>query len=713
MSPAPDPPARPHPISAHGHTRVDPYYWLAERDSPEVLAHLEGENGYVAEALGDLKDLTEAIYQEIKWRVVETDTSVPVRKGPWWYYGRTREGLSYPISCRAPAAPGEAPPVVDPETALAGEQVVLDENAEAEGHDFLSVGVLDVSPDHAWVAVGVDFAGSERHRVTIRPLAGQPGVDDAVDDVYYGWAWAADSRHAFYTRVDDAMRPWQVWRHELGTDASRDARVWQEDDPQFSLGVGRTRDDAQVVLVAGSSTTTEARAVSATDPVTDPATVLERRPGVEASLEHFTDAHGGGWWLAVTNDAATDFRLVARPAGSGDWREVVAERPGTRLDGADAFAGLLVISERLEGANAVRVAPLAAGDDPFATDLLASSWLVEGPVRPSTIGVGANAEYVATELRVGMTSMVTPGLVADVDLVTRERTVRKQQPVRGYDPSQLATGRLWVEASDGVCVPVTVVARADLVDVGDEIAPRAPMPLVLYGYGSYEHSIDPAFSVARLSLLERGVAFAVAHVRGGGEMGRRWYEMGRLAQKPTTFSDYVAVARHLVAAGWTTPERLAARGGSAGGLLVGAALNAAPELFRCAVAEVPFVDVLTTMLDPTLPLTAGEWEEWGDPITSPTAYRTIAGYSPYDNVARDAPRRLPELFVTAGLNDSRVGYWEPAKWVLAVRHAHPDNRAYLKVELGAGHGGPSGRYAAWRAEAQVLAFLGSRLPPTG
>ncbi len=711
MPQPPAAPARPHEIRAHGDVRTDPYYWLGERESAEVVAHLEAENAYLADALGPLAGLTETIYQEIRSRVVETDISVPIRRGPWWYYGRTREGLSYPISCRAPAAPGEAPPVVDPEVALAGEQVVLDENAEAEGHDFLSVGVLDVSPDHAWVAVGVDFSGSERHRVTIRPLAGQAGVDDAIDDVYYGWAWASDSRHAFYTRVDDAMRPWQVWRHELGADPGADALVWQEDDPQFSLGVGRTRDDAAVVLVAGSSTTTEARAIRAADPTGDPVVVLERRTGVESALEHYTDGAGRGWWLCVTNDAATDFRLLARAEDEAEWREVVAERPGTRLDGADAFAGVLAVSERLEGATAVRVVPLAPGADPFALDLLAASWLIEGPARPSTIGLGGNAEYATGELRVGMTSMVTPGLVADVDLATRAPTVRKQQPVRGYDPARFATGRLWAEASDGVRVPVTVVARADLVDASREIAPRAPMPLVLYGYGSYESSIDPAFSVARLSLLERGVAFAVAHVRGGGEMGRRWYEMGRLAQKPTTFSDFVAVARHLVASGWTTPERLGARGASAGGLLMGAAVNAAPGLFACVVAEVPFVDVLTTMMDPTLPLTAGEWEEWGDPITSPTAYRTIAGYSPYDNVAPGA--RLPEVFATAGLNDSRVGFWEPAKWVLAVRAAHPENRAYLKVELGAGHGGPSGRYDAWRDEAQVLAFLVSRLTPSG
>jgi oligopeptidase B len=659
----------------------------------------------------------ETLYQEIKGRIEETDISVPVRDRGWWYFERTREGLNYPVTCRVRVGDDlVTPPVIEPNGVLPGEQVVLDENLEAEGHDFLSVGVLAVSPDDAWVAVGVDVEGNERHRVTFRSLHGAATLPEALEDVYYGFTWADDGDHVLYTRVDDAMRPWQLWRHRLGTDPAEDVLVYQEDDARFTVTVGRSRDDEVVIVTIGSSLTTEVRYLEVGDATGEPTVVDTRRHGVEYGLEHLTDPRGRRWWLKVTNEGATDFRLLARPLAGGPWREVLPERAGARLDGVDAFAGFLALSERDDGCAAVRVVPLLDGEDPFGEDLLERAWSVPAPDRPSTVALSANATYDTTVLRVTMTSLVTPRLIADVDVRTREVIERKRQVVRGgYDPSRFATGRLWVEASDGVRVPVSVVARADLVRRGEggELTPFAPVPLLLYGYGSYEISIDPAFSVLRLSLLERGVVFAVAHVRGGGEMGRSWYEMGRLAQKPTTFSDFVSVARALVERGWTTPANLAARGGSAGGLLMGAVVNLAPELFRCVVAEVPFVDALSSMLDASLPLTVGEWEEWGDPAASAAAYRTMKGYSPYDNVrAREPdgrPRRYPDVLATGGLNDSRVGYWEPAKWVLALRDANERNVAYLKTEMGAGHGGPSGRYDAWRDEAQVLAFVLSEI----
>ncbi len=719
MIPAPSAPRRPHSLTYHGDTRVDPYYWLRDRENEEVLAHLRAENEFLNEQLASLKPLENLLFDEIKARIEETDISVPVRRGDWWYFERTREGLSYPISCRVPASGDDpTPPAVDPATALGNEQVILDENLEAEGHDFLSVGVLDVSPDDRWAAVGTDFVGSERHRVTVRPLAGQDGLDDVLEDVYYGFAWASDSRHFFYTRVDDAMRPWQLWRHELGTPGESDVLVFQEDDAQYTLGVGRTRDNAVIVLLVGSSLTTELHYLDAADP-TAPLIMLEpRRHGVESSVDHFTDPQGRGWWLKVTNDAATDFRLLARREDVDQWRELIPEHRGDRLDAVDAFSDFLAISGRHDGSAALRIVALHEGDDPFGEGLMARSRLVDAGEYPATLGLSANMNFATTHLRIAMTSMVTPPLIADVVLATDEWIVRKRQPVHGYDPSKFATGRLWVTASDGERIPVSVVARRDLVssDGEGELTPNAPVPLLLYGYGSYEISIDPAFSAMRLSLLERGVVFAVAHIRGGGEMGRSWYESGRLAQKPTTFSDFVAVARDLVARGWTTPEVLAARGGSAGGLLMGAVMNLAPELFHCVVASVPFVDVLSTMLDATLPLTVGEWEEWGNPDASATAYRTMKGYSPYDNVrstnSDGSARRYPDLFADGGLNDSRVGFWEPAKWVLAIRDANPDNVAYLKTEMGAGHGGPSGRYDAWRDEAQALAFVLSEINPS-
>jgi oligopeptidase B len=711
----PTPPAvpqRPFAISRHDDVREDSYYWMMDREDENVLAHLRAENDFLSESFRDLKPLEDELFEEIKSRIEETDISVPVRKGAWWYFERTREGLNYPLSCRVRAV-GEdlTPPDIDPLTTLEGEQVILDENDEAGDSDYFSVGVLAVSPDDAWVAVGTDFDGDELHRVTVRPLAGQAGVDDELDDVYYGFAWAMDSRHFFYTRVDDTKRPFQLWRHELGADTTTDVLVFQEDDAQFNLSVGRSRDDAVIVIQLGSSMTTEMRYIAADDP-TAPLTLLEgRRHGIEYGVEHFVDDRGIAWWLKVTNEGATDFRLLAREVDGDQWREVIPERPGSRLDGVDAFKSFLAISERHDGSAAVRVVSTLGGNDPFGRDVLGRSRLVEGPASPSTVSLSANPNFDTAQLRVSITSLVTPRMVADVVIATNETILRKQQIVLGgYDPDQYATGRVWVTASDGVRIPVSVVARKDLLVVADddELRARVASPFLLYGYGSYEISIDPSFSSLRLSLLERGVIFAIAHIRGGGEMGRSWYEMGKLAQKPTTFSDFVAVARQLIHDGWTTNGQLAIRGGSAGGLLMGAVMNLAPELFRCVVADVPFVDALTTMLDASLPLTVGEWEEWGNPDASASAYRTMKSYSPYDNVlaenADGTPRLYPHLFASGGLNDPRVGFWEPTKWVLKLRDANPENVAFLKTEMGAGHGGPSGRYDAWRDEAQVLAW---------
>ena len=712
-------PQRPYAITRHGDTRIDPYYWLMDRDNEDVLAHLRAENEYLQDQLAHLKPLEQSLFSEIKSRIEESDISVPVKRRGWWYFERTREGLDYPLSCRVRALNEDlTPPTIDPLGTLEGEQTILDENAEAEGHDFLSVGVLAVSPDDRWVAVGTDFEGDERHRLTIRPLDAQPPLDDVLDDVYYGFAWARDSEHFLYTRVDDAMRPWQLWRHRLGTDASEDALVFQEDDARYNVSVGRSRDDAMILVVSSSSMTSEMLYLPADRP-TELLKILEpRRQGIEYTVEHFTDRSGRGWWLKVTNEDATDFRLLARTVDGDQWRELIPERPGNRLDGVDVFESFLATSERFEGCAAVRLVTLEEGDDPFGDDLLARSSVIRGPADPSTVTISDNPNFDTPQLRVSITSLITPRLVADVVVASGEHIVRKQQKVLGgYDEQGYVTTRMWVSASDGYQIPVSLVARRDLVEVSNDgvLHAKRPAPLLLYGYGSYEISIDPSFSSLRLSLLDRDVIFAIAHVRGGGEMGRSWYEMGKLAQKPTTFSDYVSVARYLVDEGWTTSRQLAARGGSAGGLLMGAAMNLAPDLFHCVVAEVPFVDALTTMLDASLPLTVGEWEEWGDPDQSASAYRTMKSYSPYDNVRATNEDHTectyPHLYAAGGLNDSRVGFWEPAKWVLRLRDASATNVAYLKTEMGAGHGGPSGRYDAWRDEAQVLAFILSEISP--
>ena len=485
--------------------------------------------------------------------------------------------------------------------------------------------------------------------------------------------------------------------------------VFEEPDRRFSLGTGSTRDTAFVLIGLHSTNTSEWLAIPSSDPLAEPRVVLPRREGVEYSVEHLTPASGGtGWFLVLTNEEAEDFRVLAAPddalgaaTAAAAWREVIPHRPGTRIEDVDAFARALVLSERAEAQPRVHVLPLPDQDDPFATDLLQSGWVVPSIESPSSTWLGANPEPDAPALRIGRMSLVTPSSVLQITLDERQETLLKQEPVLGdFDPARYTTYREWAVAPDGTRVPLSVVHRKDI---------ELPAPCLLYGYGAYEISIDPSFSPHRLSLLDRGMVFAIAHVRGGGEMGRAWYEDGRMEHKANTFSDFIACGRHLIDAGIAQPGRLAGRGGSAGGLLIGAVANEAPELFRGLVAEVPFVDCVTTMLDDELPLTVGEWEEWGNPLADESAYFRMLTYSPYDNVTGQnpdgSPRTYPDLFVTAGLNDPRVAYWEPAKWVAKLRAESPSTKVLLKTELGAGHGGPSGRYDAWKEEALLYAFL--------
>jgi oligopeptidase B len=700
-------------VLAHfGDERTDDYHWLRDLDDPEVLAYLEAENAFAERALAPLQPLEDELYAEIVSRIMETDTSAPVRWGPWWYYDRTVQGQGYPIHCRRPAT-GPVPP--DPSEGP-GEQVVLDANQLADGHEFCSVGILSMAPGHAVFALGVDFKGDERHTLTFRTLDGTPAPEETLGDVGYAVAWSLDAKSLFYVRVDDAWRPNQVWRHDLGSDPSGDVLVHEEADESFGVGVSRSRDDAVILIHSSSSMTTEALWLDAREP-SAPTVLWPRRHGIEYAVEHLVAPDGGAWWLLLTNDEARDFRLLAAPCDTPSLlREIVAERPGTRLDGVEAFAGHLVLSERLEGCASVRVIPLLDGPDPFGGAPLDRGTVALAGRGPATTAVGSTPEYSTPTVRIEHASFVSPHSTYDLVLGSGEETLVKRQEVRGgYDETAYVTARLWVPARDGVLVPVSLVHRRDLLDELSEggAAPRDPAPLLLYGYGSYEASIDPYFSSMRLSLLDRGVIYAVAHVRGGGELGRAWYEAGRLEHKQTSFLDFIDVANHLVERGFTEPSLLAAMGGSAGGLLVGASINMAPDLFHCVVAEVPFVDVLSTILDPSLPLTVGEWEEWGDPLHDPDAYRRVKSWSPYDNVAGTEPdgseRRYPELLVLGSLNDTRVSYWEPAKWVARIRASNPENRVILKTDLGAGHSGPSGRYDSWRERAMIYSFLVDRL----
>jgi oligopeptidase B len=697
----PTPPAaprRPTILRAHGDERVDEWYWLRERNDREVLAYLEAENAYTKAAMAPTTVLQDTLYAEIVARIKETDLSVPVRKGPWSYYTRTVEGRQYAVHCRRPAG-GDLASMGDPSGPTAGgtepsdpggtvsdpeEEILLDENELASGHDYFSLGGLAVSPDHRLAAYAVDTTGGERHRLRVRDLSTGQDLLDQVEDVYYGLAWANDSATLFYTRPDDAMRPHQLWRHSVGTRPETDVCVHQEDDERFYVGVSKTKDDAFVVLELESKVTSEARVLRADDPGEDLRIVEPRRQGVEYALEHHD-----GRFLIVTNADAENFRLVEAPVerpGRESWHDVVPHRDDVRLEGIDAFADHLVVYERSEAIQRIRVISLRDG----------GSHTVIQPETVSAAWGGPNPEFGSQVLRYDYSSLVTPRSVYDYDMESRVAQLRKRQPVLGgYDPSRYRTERAWATADDGTKVPMSLVYREDRAKDGSA-------PTLLYGYGAYEFSLDPLFSSLRLSLLDRGFLYAIAHVRGGGELGRRWYEDGKLLHKTNTFTDFLACARHLVDEGWTSNEGLVARGGSAGGMLMGAVANMAPEQFRAIVAEVPFVDCLTTVLDDSLPLTVLEWEEWGNPKDDAAAYAYLKSYSPYDNVAR---RPHPEMLVTAGLTDPRVSYWEPAKWVAKLRAVDRAAGVLLKTEMGAGHQGPSGRYDAWRDEAFVLAFV--------
>ncbi|HEY2562518.1 MAG TPA: S9 family peptidase [Acidimicrobiales bacterium] len=711
---------RPVELEAHGDVRIDDWYWLRDKEDPEVIEYLRAENAFTDGATAHTAELRTLLFEEMVERIEESDLSVPVRKGPWLYYHRTVEGQSYGIHCRRPAhgddGRGQAGDAGDGDGGAGGgdtehdapddEVVMLDENTLAAGNDYFALGNLAVSPDHRWLAYSVDTTGAERFTMRFRDLQTGEESPESLEHTSYGMAWANDNATVFFVRVDEAMRPFQLWRHVVGADPAQAELVYEEPDEHFYLGVGRTRDDEYILLELDSKVTSEVRFLRGDDPGGSFSVLADRRQGVEYSADHDRgSAARPSRFLVVTNDEAEDFRLLEAPDNGGDhgdWREVIPHRPGIRLDAIDPFADHLVVYEREDGETRIRVVDADSGD----------SSPIGQPESPSTVWGGANAEYESTNLRYEYTSLVTPRSVYDYDVATASAVLRKRQPVLGgFDPGRYRTERRWATADDGTQVPMSLVYRPDACATDDSDGPGGPRgaPCLLYGYGSYEASMDPSFSSLRLSLLDRGFVFAIAHVRGGGEMGRRWYEEGKLLAKPNTFTDFIACARALIAAGTTTPDRLVARGGSAGGLLMGAVANLAPDLFRAIVAEVPFVDCLTTILDETLPLTVLEWEEWGNPVEDPEIYAVMKSYSPYDNVRsvdeHGEPLRYPDILATAGLSDPRVGFWEPAKWTAKLRATNPDNRVLLKTELGAGHGGPSGRYDAWRDEAFVYAFI--------
>ncbi|MET8353673.1 MULTISPECIES: S9 family peptidase [unclassified Micromonospora] len=680
----------------HGDTVVDEYAWLAAKDDPETLAYLTAENAYTEERTAHLAELRADLYEEIRQRTRETDLTVPTRKGGHWYYTRTVEGQQYGVHCRRAVRDSETDPPVSADGApLDGEEVLLDGNLLAEGHDFFSLGAFDVSPDGRWLAYSTDFSGDERFTLRVKDLTTGELLPDEIPGTFYGTAWSTDASVLFYVTVDDAWRPNRVWRHTLGSAAADDVVVHQEDDERFWVGVELTRSEKFILIDIHSKVTSEVLVIPAANPTGAPAVIAPRRQGVEYTVEHH-----GHRFLIMHNDGAEDFALAFTSADvPGDWVPLIEHRPGTRLEAVDAFANHLVVSLRTDGLTGLRVLPVGSGDE----------YDIDFPEPLYSVGLDANPEYRTGQVRLRYSSLVTPDSVYDYDLVTRQMVLRRQKPVlpgpdgRPYDPAEYEQHRDWALADDGTRVPISLVCRVGTPRDGSA-------PCELYGYGSYEASMDPWFSVARLSLLDRGVVFAVAHTRGGGELGRRWYDQGKLLAKKNTFTDFVACARHLVKAGWTASDRLVARGASAGGLLMGAVANLAPDAFTGIVAQVPFVDALTSILDPSLPLTVTEWEEWGNPLDDPEVYAYMKSYTPYENVA---PVDYPAILAVTSLNDTRVLYSEPAKWIARLRAVAPGGDYLLKTEMGAGHGGPSGRYDAWREEAFINAWILDRLGRAG
>ena len=684
--------------SHRGHIFVDDYEWLRDKESSETIAYLEAENAYTEAQTAHLSGLREEIFNEIRSRTKETDLSVPSRMGNYWYYGRSIEGKQYGVSCRrAVEDPDDwTPPQFDADTAAPGEELLLDSNELAEGHDFFSLGAASVSPDGNLLAFSTDIVGDERFLLQVKDLRTGEVLPDQIPNTMHGATWDLAGTQLFYSTVDESWRPDKVWRHRLGSAVSEDVLVFHEPDERFWSSIGRTRSDKFLMIAVGSKTTTEYLVLEADNPAGEFRVLAPRRQGVEYSAEHAVIGDDD-CFLIIHNDEAENFALSKAPvdATSHDqWVTVLEHDPAIRLEDVDAFAGHLVVSQRSDGITQLRVITVTP-------EGLGEEFLVAFDQPIHTVRSGGNPDFAQPTIRLGYTTMVTPTAIYDFDVASRGLTLRKETPVLGdFDPDRYEQHREWATAQDGTRVPISLVCLKGTPRDGSA-------PLVLYGYGAYEASMDPYFTIARLSLLDRGIGFAIAHVRGGGEMGRRWYDEGKVLLKKNTFTDFVACARHLESTGWTSADRLIAEGASAGGLLMGAVANLAPEAFTGIVANVAFVDALTSILDPSLPLTVIEWEEWGNPLEDPEVYTYMRSYTPYENVV---PKQYPAILAETSFNDTRVLYVEPAKWIAKLRETATGKKEFLlKTEMAAGHGGVSGRYNAWKDRAFSYAWIIDKL----
>ncbi len=661
----------PKTFTLHGDTRTDNYFWLREKTNPEVIQYLEDENHYTEAVMKDTEGLQKKLYEEILGRIKETDTNVPARQGEYFYYTRTEKGKQYPINCRKR---------VGTET----EEILLDQNELAKGQKYWRVGALRPSFDQRLIAYSYDTKGDENYSIVMKDLSSGKLLSDEVGNNQGVVQWANDNKTLFYVTLDEAKRPFKVWRHTLGTKQADDKLIYHEADERFFLEISKSRSRRFVFISAGSKNSTEVRYLDANQPNGDFKVILPRENEVEYDVEDQGDS-----FYIRTNEHAKNFRLVKAPISDPsrkNWKEVLPHRPDVKLDGADAFQNHLVVYERENGLSKVRVEDLRTGKVHH----------VSFPEPAYTVMPVDNFTYETNQLRFRYTSLVTPGSVYDYNLDTQHRELLKRDEViGGYDPDQYVSERIFATAGDGTKIPIALVHKKGAQRDGKA-------PLYLYAYGSYGLNSEPHFDTARLSLLNRGFTYAIATIRGGSEMGEQWHDQGKMLHKKNTFTDFIDAAQYLVNQKYTSPDRLVIMGGSAGGLLMGAVTNMRPDLFKVVIAKVPFVDVMNTMLDPSLPLTVTEYEEWGNPNEA-KYYNYMRSYSPYDNVQRKA---YPNMLVTAGLNDPRVSYWEPAKWVAKLRTMKTDdNTLLLKTNMGSGHFGASGRYERIKETAFEYAFI--------
>ncbi len=694
----PDADKKPHVVKTpFGAERQDEYYWLRDdsRKDAAMLGYLNAENAYADAVLAPSKPVQDRLYEEVVARIKQDDASVPYRDRGWWYYSRFQTGKDYPIHARRKDGIGiDALSIQQANAAgdFAGEQVLLDVNQLATGKDYYSVGDYEITPDNAVLAYADDSNGRRQYTVRFRNLETGQAYPETIAGVSPNLVWADDNQTLFYVENDpETLLTVRVKKHVLGTDPTLDPVVYEEKDDSFYMGIDRTRDEQYIVIGMSSTVSDELRYAPAADP-REFKVLAARARDVEYDADHF----GGRWVIRTNADAATNFKLVTAADGTTsrkDWQDWIAHRDDVLIEGFELFDGFTAIAERSGGLERVRLLKDGGGEDYVKADESAYS-----------MGLDINSEPDTDWLRYGYTSMTTPATVYELNVKTGERRLLKRQPVLGgYDPANYVTERLWATARDGTKIPVSIVYRKGFEKNGKAA-------LLQYGYGSYGASMDPGFSVTTVSLLDRGMAYAIAHIRGGQEMGRKWYENGKLLHKKNSFTDFIDVTDFLVKQGYAAPDRVAAHGGSAGGLLMGAIANMAPSMYRVILSQVPFVDVVTTMLDPTIPLTTNEYDEWGNPEQK-TFYDYIVTYSPYDNLEAKA---YPAMFVGTGLWDSQVQYWEPAKYVARLRDLNTsDEPVVFRTNMEAGHGGKSGRFRRYREQAEMYAFMLERLGVEG